>query len=297
MRTASLDLYKTFWEIGKAKNLTRASERLFVTQPSVSLALKNLESQLSTTLCIRSKKGVSLTKEGAVLFEELDRAFTSIERAERSLDSLMNLSSGSISISAGDTICHYYLLSHIIQFTRKYPDIRLEITNRTTFETVELLKTGKIDFGFVNLPFSDAAVKNTLCREISEVAVCGERFRHLTEKPLSFQDLMAYPLILLERKSNSRLFLDSVLKAAGADARPAFELGSVDLIISFIKSNLGVGFIPNELCGHFIDNKTLFALSLKEQVPVRGIGLIELTDAPSSHAASKFKKMLLAGST
>jgi DNA-binding transcriptional LysR family regulator len=74
MKSASLDLYRTFWAVGKTKNLTKASEQLFITQPGVSLALKNLESQLATSPCgIRSKKGERLTKEGEVLFEELDK--------------------------------------------------------------------------------------------------------------------------------------------------------------------------------------------------------------------------------
>ena len=152
MKSASLNLYWTFWAIGKTRNLTRASERLFVTQPSVSLALKNLESQLDTKLCVRSKKGVTLTKEGEVLFEELDKAFAGIEIAERRLDKLKKLNAGSISISAGDTICNYYLLESIIEFTTRYPHISLKLTNRTSFETVELLKTGTIDYGFINLP-------------------------------------------------------------------------------------------------------------------------------------------------
>jgi DNA-binding transcriptional LysR family regulator len=293
MKSASLDLYRTFWAVGKTKNLTKASEQLFITQPGVSLALKNLESQLGTTLCIRSKKGVTLTKEGEVLFEELDKAFTSIERAERKLDRLKNLESGSISISAGDTICNYYLLGLIIEFTTMHPEISLQITNRTTFESVELLKAGKIDFGFINLPYPDDKLRITLCRRISEIAVCGEKFSYLTGKKLSLRELLNYPMIMLEQKSNSRLYLDTVFKQAGAHPKPVFELGSVDLMLSFIKNNLGIGFIPYELCGHYIDGKTLFRLELSTEIPVRGIGLIELPDSPSSHAASEFKRMLL----
>jgi DNA-binding transcriptional LysR family regulator len=155
MKGTSLELYRVFYEIGKTGNLTRAAENLFVSQPNISTALKALEEQLHTALCVRSKKGITLTYEGHALFDELEKAFSHIALAETKIEKLVHLESGIISISASDTICNYYLLPYITGFTKKYPGIRLEITNRTSLETVDLLKSGQVDFGFINLPFED----------------------------------------------------------------------------------------------------------------------------------------------
>ncbi|MDR2505957.1 MAG: LysR family transcriptional regulator, partial [Oscillospiraceae bacterium] len=102
MNNVSLELYRTFLMLGKTKNITSAAKLLYVSQPSVSFALKTLEEQLGTTLCTRGKKGVTLTAEGQVLFDELCPAFEHIETAERKLSSLLRLDSGVVSISAGD---------------------------------------------------------------------------------------------------------------------------------------------------------------------------------------------------
>jgi DNA-binding transcriptional LysR family regulator len=293
MSNVSLELYRTFWAVGMTGNMTRAAEMLYVTQPNISLALKALERQLGSTLCIRSQKGVVLTAEGQVLFKELDAAFEHIEAAERKINSLAHLDSGVVSISASDTICNYFLLPYISSFTADHPNIRLEITNRTSFETVELVKSGKVNIGFVNLPIEDDDLSFSVCASISDILVAGSKFAYLTEKPMPLQECAKYPLIMLERKSNSRLFLDMFLIENSITPEPIMELGSIDLIISFVRNNLGIAFIPYELCGQFVDNKTLFQIPLAQQMPDRTLALAALKNMPMPHAAHSFKEFVM----
>ncbi len=292
MKGISLELYRVFWEIGKTGNLTRAAEKLYVSQPNISVALKTLENQLQATLCIRTKKGVTLTQEGEVLFNELEKAFSHIRLAETKIEKLVHLESGRISISAGDTICNYYLLPYITRFTRQYPGIRLEITNRTSRETVALLKTGQVDIGFINLPYVDKLLSTTVCCKIHDVLVGGSRYKELAQTEISIFELSQYPLVMLERKSNSRLCIDHFFEQKGIVLSPVLELGSLDLVLSFVKNNMGLAFIPMELCGQFIDQDTIFPIGLKNPLPARGIGLIELAGATRSRAVEQFKKSL-----
>lgn len=294
MKGISLELYRVFWEIGKAGNLTRAAERLFVTQPNISTALKTLEEQLHATLCVRTKKGITLTYEGKVLFDELEKAFAHIVLAETKIEKLVHLESGLISISASDTICSYYLLPYITRFTKQYPGIRLEITNRTSLETVELLKGGQADFGFINLPFEDALLSATICSEVHDILIGGAKYKNLAKTSMPFSALSQYPLVMLERKSNSRLCMDRFFGEAGISLSPVLELGSLDLVVGFVRNNMGLAFIPKELCGHFIDNNEIFHIGLEKPLPVRGIGLIELKGSVHSNAAEHFKEMVLA---
>lgn len=296
MKGISLELYRVFWEIGKTRNLTRAAESLYVTQPNISAALKALEEQLHVTLCVRTKKGITLTYEGEVLFEELEKAFSHIGLAERKIEKLVHLESGVISISASDTICNYYLLPYITGFTKQYPGIRLEITNRTSFETAELLKKGQIDMGFVNLPFEDPLISTAKCCEIRDVLIGGSVYKDLSQTKMSFSRLTQYPLVMLERKSNSRLCIDRFFSEAGISLQPVLELGSLDLVISFVRNNMGLAFIPMELCGHFIDGNEIFQIELDKPLPARGIGLIELKGSVQSSAAQQFKRIVLEGS-
>lgn len=293
MKGTSLELYKVFYEIGKTRNLTRAAENLYVSQPNISTALKTLEEQLHTVLCIRSKKGITLTYEGQVLFDELEKAFSHISLAETKIEKLVHLESGIISISASDTICNYYLLPYITSFAKKYSGIRLEITNRTSLETVDLLKSGQVDFGFINLPFEDDSLSITRCCEVHDILIGGAIYKNLTNGSMSFSELSQYPLVMLERKSISRLCIDDFFEKAGISLSPILELGSLDLIISFVRNNMGLAFIPMELCGQFIDNNEVFHVKLENQLPTRGIGLIEMKSSIHSNAAEKFKEIIL----
>ena len=289
----SLELYKIFREIGRTGNLTRAAENLYVTQPNVSVALKTLEEKLNTTLCTRTKKGIVLTKEGEVLLDEIEKAFMHIDMAEQKIDKLVHMDSGTISISASDTICNYYLLPYITAFTSRYPGIKLNITNRTTFETAELIKSGRVDYGFINLPFTDSAITITECSRLSDILIAGSKYRHLAKQKFSLEDIANYPLIMLEKKSNSRLWLDRFFESLNISLSPVLELGSLDLLISFVRSNLGIAFIPKELCGNFVDNKSIFEVSMKDSIPTRALGLAELSGSVLSHAAGSFKSLVL----
>ena len=294
MKGTSLELYRVFREIGKTGNLTRAAEKLYVSQPNISAALKALEEQLHTTLCVRTKKGITLTYEGQVLFDELEKAFSHIALAETRIEKLVHLESGIISISASDTICNYYLLPYITSFAKKYPGIRLEITNRTSLETVDLLKRGQVDFGFINLPFEDDLLSITTCCEVHDILIGGIEYKQLSYTGVSYAELSRYPLVMLERKSISRLCIDDFFEKAGISLSPVLELGSLDLIISFVRNNMGLAFIPMELCGQFIDNNEIFQIRLESPLPVRGIGLIETINSVHSNAAEKFKEIILA---
>lgn len=292
MKNFSLDLYRTFWAVGKSGSLTKAASILFVTQPSVSFALKSLEEQLGAILCVRSQKGISLTAEGQVLFEELNRAFEHIEVAERKIKSLLDLDSGKISISAGDTVCNSFLIPLMTAFTEKYPSVSFEITNRTSPETLELIRSRKAEIGFVNI-YPDDSFLASKCMDLTPVLISGKKYGHLSRKIIPIAALLEYPLIMLERKSNSRIQLDSFFESVGIQPCPIYELGSIDLILSFVKNNHGLTFIHKELCGHLIDNEILFHIQTNIGFPKSELLMIELKDVPISHASQRFKSFVL----
>lgn len=294
MQSASYELYRIFWAIGRTGNLTRAAQLLYVTQPSVSQALKALERQLNVTLCERSKRGVRLTVEGAALYAELDQAIAHIQAAERKLDRLANLESGIISISAADTVCNYYLLPHIRAFMDAHPKLRLSITNRTSQETLALVQSQQVELGFVNLPVTDPAVLASDCLPLTDVLVAGLPFRHLADQPCALEECLDFPFVLLEKKSASRLSLDASLKAQNIVLQPILELGSIDLILSFVRGGFGLTFVPYELCGALLDGETLFTVPLKKALPLRRLTLIQCRDMPLSIASQAFKQHILA---
>ena len=287
MFDVSLDLYKIFCCVVRHGNMSAAARDLYISQPAVSMAIKQLEERLGKPLLLRSSKGIKTTAEGGVLYEYLRQAMGLIETAEKKYTELVNLESGEIKISASDTILSRFLTPYIEKFVRAYPHINFKVANRTSYETIDLLKSGQADVGFVNLPVQeDPQLAITYCMAIHDCVVAGEKYAHLAERGLHVRDLPQYPLLLLDRGSNSRQCLDQYAQTYHVDLSPSIELGAYDLLIKFAVENFGLGFAIQEFTA--FDQQTLFQIPLTPPIPERHIGMVQLREVNLSDAAARF---------
>nr|WP_205516847.1 LysR family transcriptional regulator [Paenibacillus sp. SYP-B3998] len=281
-----MDLYRVFYACAKTGSLTKAAGQLHVTQPAVSHSIKQLENIMGGALFSRASKGVTLTKEGNVLLEYIEQAFQIISLGEKKIAEMRQLLAGEVRIGAGDTLCRYILLPSLEAFYRKHPGIKLKVTNRTTLESVELLKKRKIDFALVNLPLDDIQLEVQKVVDVHDCFIAGPRFEHLQGRKISLNELLSSPLILLEQGSNSRLYVDQYIEQKGYKIVPEIELGSLDLLVEFARIGLGVSCIIRE----FVDRNqtTVFEIDLKDPIPPREIGIVKLKNIPLSEAAQMF---------
>ena len=222
----SLDSYRIFAEVARCKSFSGAAKELYISQPAVSLAIMNLEKELGSRLFIRSPRGVTLTYEGQLLYEYIESAINLVNMGETKLTELHNLEFGELRIGVGDTISKYFLLPHLVQFHKMYPNINLRVINRTTPDLCTLVKSGEIDFAICNLPVDDPALKIKECLIIHDIFVCGDEFRDICSSPLSFERIAGLPLVLLERKSNSRRYVEEYILSKGVALKAEIELGS-----------------------------------------------------------------------
>lgn len=145
----NLNQYKIFYEVARCGNISKAAESLFISQPAVSKSISNLETALSTSLFIRSKRGVKLTDEGRTLYESLEIAFENIERAEKKLRRMDELGIGQIRIGASTSLCKHILLPYLQDYIELYPHVKISIDCKPTFETLKQLKNDKVDIGLI----------------------------------------------------------------------------------------------------------------------------------------------------
>jgi DNA-binding transcriptional LysR family regulator len=272
---ANLELYRVFYWTAREQNLTRAAEKLFITQPSVSHAIRQLEEELALTLFHRGAKGVRLTEEGQLLYSHVEQAYHFLESAERQLAEIKELLAGELRIGSSDSLCKYYLLPHLGSFFNTHPNIRLDLVHGTTPEIVRHVKDGRIDFGVVRMPVDDAqlAVRETI--EIQDCFVAGPKYSHLAQDgELSMARLAEHPIILFSRNSSSRRFIQDVAASHGVDLVPEIELASVDLLIEFAKAGLGISFVTKQFVQNELTNGTLVELKLHEPIPPRRIGIV-----------------------
>lgn len=145
----NLNYYKIFYEVAKAGNISKAADTLYISQPAVSKSIHKLEQALNHALFIRSKKGVRLTEEGETLYQHLATAFESIESAEKKLKRIGQLGMGQLRIGVSTSLCKYILLPYLQDFIQENPHVKVSIECNPTYETIQMLKQGKIDIGLI----------------------------------------------------------------------------------------------------------------------------------------------------
>ncbi|WP_027339627.1 LysR family transcriptional regulator [Halonatronum saccharophilum] len=286
------ELYKTFYYVAQNLSFSQAAKDLFISQSAVSQSIKSLEKELNTSLFIRNTKKVSLTKEGQLLFKHIEPAFNLIKSGERSIQEINSFENGEIHIGANDTISKDFLLPYLQKFHQLYPQIHIQITNRTSNTCVELLKQGRVDLIITNLPnqnITDFMVVEDIF-EFKDVFIGGNKFNELKNKEIRIKDLAGYPVLMLEKKTTTRRFFDNLTKKFGVEIVPEVELGSIDLLIEMARIGLGISFVPDYCLKE--SYKNIFKIDIKKELPKRKLAVVTNKNIPLSIASNKFIKLL-----
>lgn len=291
MKDIKLELYKVFLTVANASSFSVAAQQLFMSQSAISQAIKSLETQLDTTLFIRNSKGVTLSAEGKILYEYICPALELISSGEVRIDSLKNLECGELCLGASDTISKYLLSSYLEFFIRSYPNIKIKIINRTSRAAVKMLSDGELDLVFVNFPLEDANLEIIKQFKVQDIFVAGERFKHLKNKTVRLEQVAKLPLIFLEQKSNSRVYVENYLKSLEINFNPEIELGSHDLLLEFASINLGIACCIDRFSKEYIGNK-VFKIKTYPEIPPRNICVCSYKKKPLTTACEKFIDVL-----
>ncbi|GIO54018.1 LysR family transcriptional regulator [Paenibacillus rhizosphaerae] len=286
--TNNYELYKVFYWAAKTGSLTQAAKALYLTQPSVSHAIKQLEERIGVTLFYRTSKGVSLTQEGKILFSYIEQSQILITLAEEKMVALKNLDSGELRIGGSDSLFKHYLLPFLEDFHVKYPGIKLHLNHGTTPEVISYLKEGRIDLGVVRMPIFDSQLEVTESIELQDCFVAGERYAELKGQALSMEQLMEYPVILFSRNSRVRMAITELFEKYGHELKPDIEVGSVDLLIEFAKRGLGISYVTREFVAKELKEGSLFEIELDVEIPPSKVGLMVMRNMPISAAATRF---------
>lgn len=285
-----LEQYKIFNEAANTLSFSMASRNLFITQSAVSQAIKAMEKEMHTKLFIRNAKGVSLTKEGEMLHTYIRGALDLIQTAEHKISNMQELKDGQLIIGAGDTISSHYLMPYLESFHRKYPKVKIKVINRTSLEMLALIQTSSIDLGFLNLPIQREEIEVIPCLEVHDIFVASKHYP--IKKQYSKTEIAQLPLILLEKNSNSRKYVDDEFHKNGIELNPELEIGAHNLLLEFAKINLGVSCVVKEFSQEYLMNGDLRELPLKKEIPPRSIGYAYLKKSTLSAPARKFIEIL-----
>ena len=127
---------------------------------------------------------------------------------------------------------------------------------------------------------------------VHDIFVAGNNYKKYAEKVLSLKELTNLPLILLEKKSNSRKYIDNIFLKNGYVLKPSIELGAHELLLQLAKINLGISCVIKEFSKEYLDNGSLFEIKQKNPIPERGIGYFYSKTLPLTPAMKEFMKFL-----
>ncbi len=280
---SDLNLLHVFYVVANEESFSKASEKLYISQPAVSQNIKSLEDSVGFQLFVRAKKGVKLTQEGLEIYEYCKNIFKQIDMLNQTITDLSSLDTGTLYIGASDTICKYYLIDKLKEFEVLFPKIRFKVTNCTTSESMKLLKNGDVDLVFVHSPVYED-VEKINCLALHDVFVCANDYDISNINHLS--DLTNHQVILLEEASSSRKMLDTNLLKYGVSLKPNFELASLDLLVEFSKKNMGITCIAMEYIQEELKNNELKIINIPEKLDTRYVTLCY--DRNLSNASKRF---------
>jgi len=259
------NLYKSFLVVYETRNISKAAEQLFISQPAVSHNIKELERQLNIQLFYKKANGVSSTNEADILYKYISSAFNSILKGEQSILDMSGLKTGVVKIGISSSLSVLYLSKIITDFKQNYPNIKIEIINGSTRELLNMIQLQNIDLIIDNQPiFND---KNKMevkyLKSFSQCFVTTEKY--YSENVLSVENINNLPLIVTSSKAEEI----KLLKNACLDLKinPIIEAGSPEAMIKLIKLGNGIGLTQDEYVKSDIESATLKKLNINFALP------------------------------
>lgn len=286
-----LELYRVFKEVAETGNISLAAKNLYISQSAVSQSIKQLETALQARLFARSPRGVSLTWEGQMLYQYVRSALGLLATGEDKLSQAQQLLLGTLTIGASDTVTSFFLTPFLETFHRQHPGIRLKIVSGRSAKVLSMLRSGAVDIAFASSP-SEPGLSTWSCFATHSVFVAGSGYDCDFDHVYTRQEIADFPLILLERKASSRVFLEQYFLQSGITLTPEIELSSRSLLVSLAKIGLGVAGVTLEFVQDALLSGDIRLLKTDFTIPSRSVDMCTLQDVSPTAAASAFMEMV-----
>ena len=276
MENINFELYKVFYEVAKHKNLTKAANELYISQPAVTQSIKKLEDEIGYKLFYRVKNGMNLTENGSILYDYLKIPIECLNTGKEKIEE----SGGKkkiIKLGSGTTLARHNLIKPLNEFKKLFPNILVEVHTGITDDLIKMLEQDLLDLVLLNSPYknnNELKFYNIGFTEDMFIANSNS-FSKYKNTVYSFKSLNELPLILQMNISTSRKHLDSLCAKNHVKLIPMYELASYSLVLDFVENGLGIGYINKY---HVIDKlkkgdlfeiKTDFKISPREIVIAR----------------------------
>ena len=288
-----MDLYQLrgFYEIVREQSFTRAAEKLFLTQPAISLQIKALETELQEMLLERNRRQIRLTPAGEILFLHARDIFARLEEAHSDIAALKSVLRGRLAIGTSDTNCTYILPGLLAEFRGRHPEVELDIRNRMSPEVGNLVLNDEVEFGLATLPVKHRDLFGEALFERRDVLICPPDHALGKRKRVGLKQIAEHPFLALERGSTSRQLLDELFRQEGLELQVEMNLGGIEILKRYVEIGLGIALVPEVAVEEEVAAGKLHALQVNGLVK-RKIGLVEHKGRRRSQATTAFLDLL-----
>jgi len=269
----SFDLLKIFKTVAYYGNISKAAQKLCVTQPSVTKSIKNLENQLNIVLFVREKKGMILTDDGKRLYRYIIDSINTLDNVELIAKNICEVDVGTIRIGAGESVTKTILKKTITEYKKLYPRITIELINASSEQLYNDIRYGRIDLAFVNstIVINENKYQSFKVLDIEDCFFTTPSFASKLKDISNLKEILSESLIVQNEKYDTRTFLNSICIKNNIQLKPVIELDRHGLIVEFVKEGLGVGFATKQYIQPYLDSKELVEINVNFKIEKRHI--------------------------
>jgi DNA-binding transcriptional LysR family regulator len=285
---------ETFLVVAREKSFSRAAERLYRTQPAVSLALKRLEEELGETLLDRTTKGGTLTDAGTTLLPLAQRMLDLRKQIIDTFGSLKGLQQGRLNIGANDSVSEFLLPGVLLAYQQAHPAIRIQAYRQSSERIPAEVLERRLDVGFVSYdPMHPELVNEVILRD-HMVLVVPPGHRLARRKEISLEALGRETFVAHNAITPTRNAIVDLFARCGTPLRITMELGSITTIQEFVALGAGVAILPRMTVLESIRKGRLVEVAVRELQVEKLIRVVTRREESMSHAAKAFLQMIRA---
>lgn len=290
---ANLRQFQAFVAVARHGSFTQAAKRLNLSQPALTVQIRQLEQAVGVRLFDRSTRIVKPTPIGRQLVPTLERVLHEIDAVMVNTKELASHIKGTVTIGALPSISSKLIPYTIAEFQKQYPGIVVRLRDVIAQRIVMLVKEEEVDFGIGTLRMPDPDIQFTplLTDNLGVIFPAGhpvERRRTITLK-----NLTAFPLILMDPETSVRDLVDHAFESIGEVAVPAFEAVYPSTALALVKAGLGLTIQPSSSM-ELASSRGLKFRTIRHQGLTRQIGVIQNARRSLSPSAEAFNQMMRA---
>jgi LysR family carnitine catabolism transcriptional activator len=290
---ANLRQFQAFVTVARFGSFTRAAKHLHLSQPALTVQIRQLEGAMGARLFDRSTRMVKPTAIGRDLAPMLERVLHEIDAVMVNTRDLASHIKGTVTIGALPSISSKLIPSTIAEFQKQYPGIVVRLRDVMAQRLVWLVKGEEIDFGIGTMRMPDPDIQFTplLTDHLGVIFPAGHPVER--RRAITLDYLTAFPLILMDPRSSVRELVDRAFESIGEVAGPAFETLYMSTAVAMVQAGLGLTIQPSSAM-ELANLKGLRFRTIRHQGFTRQIGVIQNARRSLSPSAETFIKVLRA---